>query len=119
MFLLNRVEFTAKILVNEFTSHYVPIKSSVIYSPRFRYPDLHPIMFLLNLLQAMQSSDLLSYLHPIMFLLNRDLSCACYSHTTIFTSHYVPIKSLQRVTTIVTKVIHLHPIMFLLNPIPI
>ena len=40
------------------------------------------------------------------------------SDTMIFTSHYVPIKSIDAVC-VVQQHIHLHPIMFLLNPIPI
>ena len=48
MFLLNRVEVTAKLLVNDFTSHYVPIKSVKRANNAEGELSLHPIMFLLN-----------------------------------------------------------------------
>ena len=53
-----------------FTSHYVPIKSEWIAEFNSLNIYLHPIMFLLNLLQNPQWTD-----------------------ERLFTSHYVPIKS--------------------------
>ena len=48
MFLLNRVEFTAKLLVNDFTSHYVPIKSEKIENNDEGEISLQPIIFILK-----------------------------------------------------------------------
>ena len=72
MFLLNRVEFTAKLLVNDFTSHYVPIKSVKRANNAEGELSLHPIMFLLNRSKSKCKNDTEKPLHPIMFLLNRD-----------------------------------------------
>ena len=92
MFLLNRVEFTAKLLVNDFTSHYVPIKSVKRANNAEGELSLHPIMFLLNRSKSKCKNDTEKPLHPIMFLLNHRTKYfdkgVCY-----FTSHYVPIKS--------------------------
>ena len=92
MFLLNRVEFTAKLLVNDFTSHYVPIKSVKRANNAEGELSLHPIMFLLNRSKSKCKNDTEKPLHPIMFLLNPDLYYS-ESFDDIFTSHYVPIKS--------------------------
>ena len=70
MFLLNRVEFTAKLLVNDFTSHYVPIKSVKRANNAEGELSLHPIMFLLNRSKSKCKNDTEKPLHPIMFLLN-------------------------------------------------
>ena len=92
MFLLNRVEFTAKLLVNDFTSHYVPIKSVKRANNAEGELSLHPIMFLLNRSKSKCKNDTEKPLHPIMFLLNPDASGDKVLYAN-FTSHYVPIKS--------------------------
>ena len=92
MFLLNRVEFTAKLLVNDFTSHYVPIKSVKRANNAEGELSLHPIMFLLNRSKSKCKNDTEKPLHPIMFLLNLNFPLML-SFLRHFTSHYVPIKS--------------------------
>ena len=93
MFLLNRVEFTAKLLVNDFTSHYVPIKSVKRANNAEGELSLHPIMFLLNRSKSKCKNDTEKPLHPIMFLLNHKYTVKCVDYNEDFTSHYVPIKS--------------------------
>ena len=93
MFLLNRVEFTAKLLVNDFTSHYVPIKSVKRANNAEGELSLHPIMFLLNRSKSKCKNDTEKPLHPIMFLLNRFWFRYNDRNLLSFTSHYVPIKS--------------------------
>ena len=92
MFLLNRVEFTAKLLVNDFTSHYVPIKSVKRANNAEGELSLHPIMFLLNRSKSKCKNDTEKPLHPIMFLLNPNVETN-NRFIAYFTSHYVPIKS--------------------------
>ena len=71
-------------------------------------------MFLLNLGGIAKRYPFHIPLHPIMFLLNL-LSLFDISFVIlVFTSHYVPIKSLNHYLAIY-KVEPLHPIMFLLN----
>ena len=93
MFLLNRVEFTAKLLVNDFTSHYVPIKSVKRANNAEGELSLHPIMFLLNRSKSKCKNDTEKPLHPIMFLLNPVKTGSVLCAESSFTSHYVPIKS--------------------------
>ena len=72
MFLLTPPYFFEYALYSDdFTSHYVPIKSYIAYMPCIVSFPLHPIMFLLNL---------------------RGQTIYQRKHT--FTSHYVPIKSI-------------------------
>ena len=59
-----------------------------------RLLDLHPIMFLLNQRNHEQRMVEGQDLHPIMFLLNLFNSFTDRLKLSVFTSHYVPIKSI-------------------------
>ena len=71
MFLLNlsTASFCSSI-ADIFTSHYVPIKSTMYLDISISISYLHPIMFLLNRSCMILKLLPLIYLHPIMFLLN-------------------------------------------------
>ena len=101
--------------------------------------NLHPIMFLLNLIFPSLSALVTSFTSHYVPIKSRIVS-QNVERTSLFTSHYVPIKSdarnelkqkLDRFTSHYVPIKsanryrqekynkNLHPIMFLLNPIPI
>ena len=71
MYLLNQVRVFEDLTFDEFTFHYVSIKSKFEYTPEFKIWNLHSTMYLLNL----QPGETRAFT------------------MTIFTFHYVSIKS--------------------------
>ena len=77
---------------------------------------LHSTMYLLNQEVWEWSIVLIINLHSTMYLLNRAQFAAFSSSASVFTFHYVSIKSLW-ITYLTESIFYLHSTMYLLNHI--
>ena len=78
---------------NRFTFHYVSIKSKVIAHKELSPFYLHSTMYLLNLFEEGNGRVRCMYLHSTMYLLNPKSDNKVNLFSSIFTFHYVSIKS--------------------------